>query len=166
MMVQDYDSGLMTPMMPIIKASQLNATVVCLMLLDYILLIVVPLFFMLGACICNDPVYPSYVFNFPRPIHPAQKAHERDLYRALALFWPTGLVYAWLAVRQVCRDQKGELMAQLPPVFLGLCICFITYRISFLKIDSNEQQLVLLDDNDLASDRKEAATVGRRGLGG
>lgn len=79
MMVQDYDSGLMTPMMPIIKASQLNATVVCcellpasdpflcltctVMLLDYILLIVVPLFFMLGACICNDPVYPSYVFS-------------------------------------------------------------------------------------------------------
>lgn len=57
-------------------------------------------------------------------------------------------------------------MGQLPPVFLGFCICFITYRISFLKIDSNEQQLVFLDDNDLASDRKEATTVGRRGLGG
>ena len=79
MMVQDYGSGLMTPMMPVVKASQLNATVVCcepppasglvpcltctVMLLNYILLIVVPLFFMLGACACNDPVYPSYVFS-------------------------------------------------------------------------------------------------------
>lgn len=56
-------------------------------------------------------------------------------------------------------------MAQLPPVFLGFCICFITYRLSFLKIDPNEQQLVLLGDNDLASDRKEATTAGRRSLG-
>lgn len=56
-------------------------------------------------------------------------------------------------------------MLQLPPAFLGLCICFITYRISSLKLDSNNQ-LVLVDDDDLASGRKAAATVGERGLGG
>ncbi|KAL2689892.1 hypothetical protein Neosp_003955 [[Neocosmospora] mangrovei] len=166
MMIQGYDSALMAPMTPIVKASQLNATIVYFMLLDYILLIVIPLFFLLGACIANDPVYPSYVFNFPRPIHPAQKAHERDLYRALALLWPTGLLCAWFAIRQVCRDQKGDLIAQLPAVFLGFCICFITYRISFLKLDSNDQLLVFLDDQDLTSDRMEASTVGRRSLEG
>lgn len=79
MMVQHYDSGLMTPMLPIVKASQLNTTVtsceplplpaigLCLtcigMLLDYLLLVVVPLFFMLGASICNHPVYPGHVFS-------------------------------------------------------------------------------------------------------
>lgn len=95
MMVQDYDSGLMTPMTSTVTASQLNATAVyceslpvldlflCLtctvMLLDYILLIVVPLFFMLGACVCNDPVYPSYVFS-KAIIHPS-KAHSLTILR-------------------------------------------------------------------------------------
>ncbi|RSL80228.1 hypothetical protein CEP51_006746 [Fusarium floridanum] len=165
MMVQNYDSGLMTPMMPTLKPSPLDANAVGLMLLDYILLIVIPLFFMLGANIRNEPVYPGYVFDFPRPIHPVQRAYERDLHRALVLFWPAGLASAWFAIRQVCHDPKGDMMVmQLLPVFLGFCICFITYRISSLKIDSNEY-LLLVDDDDLFSDRKEAANVESRGLG-
>ncbi|KAM0439959.1 hypothetical protein ACHAPT_001059 [Fusarium lateritium] len=156
-----YDSGLQIPMTPVVNAARLNPTVSTMMLLDYLLLIVIPLFFLLGSRLSNHPVYPGY--TTPRPIHPIQKLYERDLYRALFLFWPSGLMSAWFAIRQICRDPGHDFRVQLPPLLLGFLISCVTYRIADLSHNTAEER-ALVQDDEPATDQNYKGNVGGWGL--